>query len=421
MVDLNKGGEGSERGFTLTELLIAMMVFTVIMGSVITLLVKSQAVFKTEQGVSTMDQNARLMMDFLTRDIEESKENAVGLGDNFRPIYSYNGPEGTTDELTILSSDTQSKIPGAALPLLPSTGTLGSQQFSVNQGYVQLMPNTVGGVTPGAVVNSIQSGDYFVVSTTQANGAIQFDIIQAKAAELTKQGAVGLSFTPVQPKGVQSEIAFGSTYTNGSFAMRPIEVKRYFVNKENRPHPVFSESINGGAPISIARNVVAFQLRYLQMMDGDTQSYWVPQQNIAHNFKTLAVEVTLTARTEIINDKTSQRLVTLASVIRPRFQSGGGDTLGSGSSGGITAGGNGTGGPGGGLGGPGSGGPGSGGDGSNGGPGGATTGGANGAANGGGLGSGGYNYVTKRVGDPNGVQLGQHLPGSGLDNQNPQQ
>src|SRR5689334_1102083 len=79
----------SERGFTMAELLIAMAVFTLIVGSVVTLLAKSQTIFRTEQGVSEMDQNARLLMDFLTRDIQQSKENALGLGSRFRSIYSY--------------------------------------------------------------------------------------------------------------------------------------------------------------------------------------------------------------------------------------------------------------------------------------------------------------------------------------------
>src|SRR5260370_29422087 len=107
-----------ERGFTLTELMIAMGVFTVIIGSVVMLLGKSQTIFRAEQGVSEMDQNARLLMDFLTRDVQQSKENALGLGSRFRSIYSYNGPEGKTDEVTIVSSDTDTKLPAAALPFI---------------------------------------------------------------------------------------------------------------------------------------------------------------------------------------------------------------------------------------------------------------------------------------------------------------
>src|ERR1044072_3214447 len=90
----------SQSGFSLTEMMIALMVFTMIAGSVLLLLTKSQAIFRAEQGVSEMDQNARLLMDFLARDIQQSKENGLGLGPNFRSIYSNNGPDGKTDEET---------------------------------------------------------------------------------------------------------------------------------------------------------------------------------------------------------------------------------------------------------------------------------------------------------------------------------
>src|SRR5215216_2457378 len=110
-----------ERGFTLTELMVAMMVFTLIAGSVVMLLTKSQTIFRAEQGVSEMDQNARLLMDFLTRDVQQSKENGLGLGPKFRSIYSNNGLDGRTDEITIISSDTETRLPAASLPLIAAS------------------------------------------------------------------------------------------------------------------------------------------------------------------------------------------------------------------------------------------------------------------------------------------------------------
>ena len=50
---------------------------------------------------------------------------------------------------------------------------------------------------------------------------------------------------------------------------------------------------------------------------------WVKAQNISRQYKTTALEVTMTARTEIKSDQQAERLVTLASVVRPRFISGG--------------------------------------------------------------------------------------------------
>jgi prepilin-type N-terminal cleavage/methylation domain-containing protein len=310
-------------GFTLTELLIAMVVFTLIAGSVVMLLTKSQAIFRTEQGVSEMDQNARMVIDFLTRDIQQSKENALGLGSKFRSIYSDNGPEGRTDAITIVSSDTESEVPAAALPLVPAT----TRPFSVNDGSVELIPNGAGHVEPWDIVDLFKEDEEFIVSTVLQNGSVQFDFIKAGEVKLTRNGTLELRFAPVAHEGVESEVPFGSTYEGGAFTMRPVTIKRYFIDKEDKAHPRLSLSINDSEPMPIARNVVAFQLRYLEVRDGEVEGQWVKEQSISGEYKTLAVEVTMTARTEIEGDEQAERLVTLASVIRPRHQAG--DGLGS--------------------------------------------------------------------------------------------
>jgi len=322
----------NERGFTMAELMIAMAVFTLIIGSVVMLLGKSQNIFRTEQGVSEMDQNARLLMDFLTRDIQQSKENALGLGSRFRSIYSYNGPEGKTDEITIISSDTDSKLPAGALPLIAAS----TKAFSTGDRYVELLPNGASRVESLTVIDALSPDEEFVISASRVDGSVQFDFIKVKSARLTPQGAIGISFDPVEHRGVEPEVPFGDIYEGGSFTLRPCAIKRYFVDrKTDREHPTFSMSINDGQPISIARNVVAFQLRYLEVKDGEVEGQWVKQQNISRQYKSSAVEVTMTARTEIKGDQQAERLVTLASVIRPRFISGG--AFGSSSGGGGTS------------------------------------------------------------------------------------
>jgi prepilin-type N-terminal cleavage/methylation domain-containing protein len=391
--------EHGEHGFTLAEMLIAMAVFTLIIGSVVTLLGKSQTIFRTEQGVSEMDQNARLLMDFMTRDIQESKENSLGLGQRFRSIYSYDGPEGKTDEVTIVSSDTESKVPGAALPLFAAS----PRNFSVGDRYVDVLPNGASRVDAISVINSFTVDEEFIVSGILQDGSVQFDFIKVKAAKLTTEGAIGLTFEPVQPKGVQPEVPFGAVYENGSFTMRPSVIKRYFVDrKTDRDHPIFALAVNDGTPITIARNVVAFQLRYLEVKDGEVEGQWVKQQNIFRQYKTIALEVTMTARTEIKSDQQAERLVTLASVIRPRLISGGsfGSSPGGGgtSSPGVPGDGGNPGGGGGGRGGGDGSGSGSGGyPGSSGGYGDGSGSGNDGNGSGG-FGSGGYNRQTRRIG-----------------------
>lgn len=399
-----------QRGFTMAELMIAMAVFTLIIGSVVTLLGKSQIIFRTEQGVSEMDQNARLLMDFLTRDIQQSKENALGLGSRFRSIYSYNGPEGKTDEVTIISSDTESKLPSAALPLIAAS----TRPFSTGDRYVEVLPNGASRIEPIAVINALLPDEEFVVSASRQDGSVQFDFIKIKSAKLTSEGAVGVTFEPVEHRGVEPEVAFGNIYEGGSFTMRPCTIKRYFVDrKTDQEHPVFALSVNDAPAIPIARNVVAFQVRYLEVKDGEAEGQWVKQQNISRQYKTAALEVTMTARTEIKSDQQAERLVTLASVIRPRFISGGAFGSSPGGGGGTSSPGlPGDGGP------RGSGGD-DGGDGSGGGPGGGGyTGGSGSSGRGGfgsdgngdgsgGFGAGGYNHETRRIGKQ--PKLGERL------------
>src|SRR5437764_12525086 len=133
-------GKRQEGGFSLVELMVAMTVCLVIGGAVALLLGKSQTIFRAEQGVSEMDQNARLMMDFLTRDIQQSKENGLGLGQRFRTIYSKDGADGKTDEVTIITADTQTKIPTGTLPLVAGW----PRTFSVNAHYDELLPGGAG-------------------------------------------------------------------------------------------------------------------------------------------------------------------------------------------------------------------------------------------------------------------------------------
>lgn len=392
----------------MAELMIAMAVFTLIIGSVVALLGKSQIIFRTEQGVSEMDQNARLLMDFLTRDIQQSKENALGLGSRFRSIYSYNGPEGKTDEVTIISSDTETKLPAAALPLIAAS----TRPFSTGDRYVELLPNGASRVEPMAVINALTPNEEFIISAYREDGSVQFDFIKVKTAKVTAEGAIGVSFEPVDHRGVEPEVRFGDVYEGGSFTMRPCAIKRYFVDrKTDQEHPTFALSVNDAPAIPIARNVVAFQVRYLEVKDGEAEGQWVKQQNISRQYKTAALEVTMTARTEIKSDQQAERLVTLASVIRPRFISGGAFGSAPGGGGGASAPGlPGEGGPrgGGGYGGgDGSGGPGSGYSGGSGSGGQGEFGSDGGADGSGGFGAGGYNRETRRIGKQ--PKLGERL------------
>jgi hypothetical protein len=391
----------------LTELLIAMVVFTIIMGSVMTLLLKSQRIFTTEQNAAEMNQNGRLLIDFLTRDIQQSKENGLGLGPRFRTVYSNNGVEGKTDELTVITSEVETEIPANALPLIPAA----NHPFNVLDKYVELVPNSAGGLDAQAVVNTFKPDEQFVVSSVLQDGTIQFDLVKVKSANITHNGTLGLSIEPVVYSGIKPEVNFGLTYEDGAFSMRPVSIKRYYIDKTDDPeHPSLALSINGASAMTISKNIAAFQLRYLEVKEGENDGQWVKEQNISSRYRTDAVEVTMTTKMDDPARKAEQ-MVTLASVIRPRnmptgaFGSSGGTGSTSSSIPG-SGGGNGGNGSGGGDG-DGGNGPGNG-FGDNGGAGnGSGFGDGSGSDNGGAFGRGGYNHVVKRIGKA--PRLGERL------------
>ncbi|MEW6129881.1 MAG: prepilin-type N-terminal cleavage/methylation domain-containing protein [Acidobacteriota bacterium] len=397
----------AENGFSLPELLISMVVFTIIMGSIMTLMLKSQRIFTTEQNAAEMNQNGRLLIDFLTRDIQQSKENALGLGPRFRSVYSNNGIDGKTDELTIISSDTETGIPSKALPLIPAS----TRAFNILDKFVELIPNTAGGLEAKDVVAAFQPDEQFIVSSVLQDGTIQFDLIKIKSAGLTMTGAMGVSFEPVEYAGIKPEVPFGITYMDGAFSVRPATIKRYFIDKSDKENPSLALSINSASPMTISSNITAFQLRYLEVKEGESDGQWVKEQNISSQYRTNAIEVTMTARMEDPAKKSDQ-MYTLATVIRPRTtptgafgNSGGGATAGAPGAGvnGGTGGGNG--------GGDGFGDGDGNGFGDNGGAfgrgNGSGYGDGSGSGDGGSLGRGGYNHNVRRIGKT--PRLGEKL------------
>ena len=216
--------ESGQQGFSLAEMMIALVVFTMIAGSVLLLLSKSQAIFRSEQGVSEMDQNARLLMDFITRDIQQSKENGLGLGPKFRSIYSNNGVDGKTDEVTIVSGETDSKVPSGALPLIPAS----QKNFSTADHYVEIVPNGALRVASVDVANSIAAHEEFLVSGYRADGSVQFDFIKATSVKVTSDGAIGMGFDTVNHPGVEPEVPFGAVYENGRLYDAPLHDQTIF-------------------------------------------------------------------------------------------------------------------------------------------------------------------------------------------------
>jgi prepilin-type N-terminal cleavage/methylation domain-containing protein len=129
-----------ERGFSLIELLIAMVVTLIVSGAVLMLLVQANRSFQTQPEMTERQQNIRVAMDLIMRDIANA---GAGLpqqvqvftpGLNGRDAAPFGDPR---DRLEMLTNETgRDPLPGCA--------TVGAA--------VQIMPMNVGVTLPASVL-----------------------------------------------------------------------------------------------------------------------------------------------------------------------------------------------------------------------------------------------------------------------------
>lgn len=95
-----------ERGFSLTEVLIAVLITMLVMGSVFLLLQRGQTSFRREPEVSDMNANARAGLDRIGQDLTVAGYNTpINM-----PIMWFDGGGLTPDEITIIYADPEVPI-----------------------------------------------------------------------------------------------------------------------------------------------------------------------------------------------------------------------------------------------------------------------------------------------------------------------
>ncbi|HEX9725184.1 MAG TPA: prepilin-type N-terminal cleavage/methylation domain-containing protein [Vicinamibacteria bacterium] len=119
----NPGATGAQKGFSLVEMMVAMLITMIVMASVFTLLQKGQTSFQREPEVAEMNQNARYGLDLIVRDLTDA-----GLGENLPVLFAVvpvDGGGDTPDEVVIMYTDTDfpTVLPGAPYGPLSNAAT----------------------------------------------------------------------------------------------------------------------------------------------------------------------------------------------------------------------------------------------------------------------------------------------------------
>ena len=184
---------GEQRGFSLIELMVAMVLSIILLAGVIEVYTGSKQAFYVQEGISRMQEGGRFVMDRLSKDIGAagymgclaSAGNVINTLSTTTGIYNLAAPitgeEGTgpmgTDKITISRA-----VPGAAIPVVQP---MNNQTSSV----------TVDDTEPG--YDALEQGDVIILS--DCSDAVAFMVTSSPVAN--DGGVIQHDITTAAPSG----------------------------------------------------------------------------------------------------------------------------------------------------------------------------------------------------------------------------
>jgi prepilin-type N-terminal cleavage/methylation domain-containing protein len=294
----------ADRGFTLIEVLIAMVLTLAVMGSVFGLLIKGQESFRREPQIADLNQSARVGLDRITRDLTMAGYKTPSA----QAIWWNDGGGITPDEITIIYADPN--IPTAE-PLKCGAGTEG------------------GGQGPCKTINKSstlkvdpQTMDPYLANATQAykNDQILFAL---EKDDCNKDGEMGfhpfvltqppqwtagdtilqLNHNPGEESGINSPSGFNREVHPDCAVIGVFRVIQYRVSPSlPTPNPQLERrDLSTGEPwMPVAHNIENLQLQYSTAVAGMLDSPAPPDQADPNTWIT-RVRVTVFGRTESTN------------------------------------------------------------------------------------------------------------------------
>lgn len=147
-----------QRGLTLVELLIALLLGSLISAAAIQMLLTNKKTLTTQQGNSEVEENGRYAVDFLIRDIRKAgMRPTTATAKIATPIAATNGSTNTGDEITVTyvmdSSDTNAPPADCNGNALSGTNPTVINRYFVSDGTLMCLGN--GSTTAGEVVDGV--------------------------------------------------------------------------------------------------------------------------------------------------------------------------------------------------------------------------------------------------------------------------
>lgn len=311
-----------QTGFSLIEMMLAMILTMALTGVVFSLMRKGQQAFVVEGSRSELNQNFRAAADLIARDIQAA---GAGIPGFLGPIAGIDGTGANPDVLMILY--------GSPTPPLPA---LAFVPVNVLVPPTALSP-TITTVNP---IVPFTSGDYFLYTVAQPQDVTsnisdyaEFRVFNLNLATnpVTNSGAGKLLTPTVKALNFDGQSAsFWDTTieapsSNALSVAKVDDIIQYRLLTASRE---LQRNRNNSGWVTVARGITDFQLRYkTERVNPGTTVFGAPnwqvqvlKSDINNRALIRSVEVTLTARTQMAMDidKQGQRFISDTFEVTPR-------------------------------------------------------------------------------------------------------
>jgi type IV pilus assembly protein PilW len=303
----------SQRGFTLVELMVALVLGLIVIGGVTSVFLSNQQSYRSNQAMGEVQDNSRIAFEFMARDLRNAGLTGCGNAGRISNVLK-NGPvAGGTDWWANWDNAIHGYDNGVGDPAVTTGAALGERVagtdsieligatgagWSVNLHSASASPPTI---QLNEASSSLQAGDVLVVCDpdhatlvqatgyTSATSTLQYNTGTNSPGNCSK----GLGFPTVCT-------ATGTTYTFGQNSqIAELNAADWYIGNNSvggtslyRIGLVTTSATTTSAPVAqeLVRNVTDMQIRYLA--DGNTD--YVTAASVINWSTVTAVQITLT-------------------------------------------------------------------------------------------------------------------------------
>lgn len=307
-----------QNGFTMIELMIAMLLGIFITGGMIQLFVSSSQTYRVQENLARVQENGRFSMGFISQSIRSADywgcidgttaENNLKNGDGLKSFAV--GVSGSNDDNT------------AGNIIVDGTDTITLQGTKVSGIFVTAPPVGADESSPINVTNTLGLKKDDIVIVADCAAADMFQITNDLTVNQTQLAHAKATGTPVigdpdYPGNADENLekVYGTdaqVYT--------VKSEYYSIQQGEGGQPALFRTVNGGSSIELVEGIEDMQILYGEDTDGDgTANYYVPITAIAKAdlANIVSVKVSLVVVSLEDNLATQARPYTVFGVITP--------------------------------------------------------------------------------------------------------